>query len=71
MGENKWVGLSRSLWSALLPILTIVLTAAGVTSADEIGAMGTSIVNGGAIIASAILQYLHQRNPKLTSAAQS
>lgn len=70
MNENKWVGLSRSLWSAILPILSIILTAAGVTDVESIGAMGTGIVNGGAVIASAILQFFHQRNPEPTSAAR-
>ena len=70
MAENKWVILSRSLWSALLPILTIVLTAAGVTDVEAIGALGTGLVNGGAVIASVILQFLHQRNPQPTTLAK-
>jgi len=32
----KWIGLSRSLWSMILPILALVLNQAGVTGADEI-----------------------------------
>ena len=68
MGENKWVGFSRSLWASLLPIITIILTAAGVTGVEQIDEIGTTIVNAGSVIAGAVLEFLHLRNPKPTSA---
>ena len=65
--ENKWIGFSRSLWSALLPLVLLALNAAGVTNADSIGTIASRVVEGGIIVASLILQYLHQRDPQPTS----
>lgn len=65
--EHKWVGFSRSLWASVLPIITLVLTATGVTGAEQIGAIGTTIVNAGAVVASAVLEYMHLKNPAPTS----
>ena len=67
MSENKWIGFSRSLWSALLPLILLALNAAGVTNADNIGAIASRVVEGGIVVAALVLQYLHQRDPKPTT----
>jgi len=66
----KWIGLSRSLWSMILPILALVLNQAGVTGADEIGKLANVVFTGGLGITAAVLQFLHQRSPQLNSAAK-
>lgn len=70
MTENKWIGLSRSLWSAMLPVLALILNQAGVTGADQIGELASNVFNGTMLVVAAVLQYLHQRNPKPTTLAK-
>ena len=68
--DNKWVGFSRSLWSAALPVVLIVARVFGLDGADQIGEIATKVIDSGIVIASMVLQYLHQRNPQPTSASQ-
>ena len=70
MSENKWIGLSRSLWSAILPIVALVLNQLDVTGAEKIGELASNIFNATMLGVSAVLQYLHQRNPEPTSVAK-
>ena len=62
--DNKWIGFSRSLWSALLPVILIALRVFGVADVDSIGELATNVVDG------LILQFKHQREPELTTAAR-
>lgn len=68
--DNKWIGFSRSLWSALLPVVLITLRLFGVADAESIGELATSVVDGLIVAASAVLQFLHQRDPEPTSASR-
>jgi hypothetical protein len=65
--NNKFILLSRSLWSAIL--LLLVLNAFGVTGSAEIGEFANGVVEAVIVIASLVLQFLHQRNPKPTNLA--
>ena len=67
MEENKWIGLSRSLWATLTPIIGVVLSTTGVVGADGIIALSNTVF--GAIIVSiaGVLEFLHQRSPKPTT----
>jgi amino acid permease len=67
--NNKFILLSRSLWSAILPLLLLVLNAFGVTGSAEIGEFANGVVEAVIVIASLVLQFLHQRNPKPTNLA--
>lgn len=67
--ENKWIGFSRSLWSAFLPVALIVARMFGVEGADQLGEIATRTIDSIIVIASLVLQFLHQRNPQPTSAA--
>ena len=67
--NNKFILLSRSLWSAILPLVLLVLDAFGVTGSTEIGEFANGVVEAVIVIASLVLQFLHQRNPKPTSLA--
>lgn len=67
--NNKFILLSRSLWSAILPLVLLVLNAFGVTGSTEIGEFANGVVEAVIVIASLVLQFLHQRNPKPTSLA--
>jgi len=66
----KWVGFSRSLWSAFLPVALIVSKMFGVESADELGEIATKTIDSVIVIASMILQFMHQRDPQETTAAR-
>ena len=68
--QNKWIGLSRSMWSALLPIALVVMRVFGVADVDSIGEVATSVVDGFIVVASVVLQFLHQRNPEPTTLAR-
>lgn len=70
MEDNKWIGKSRALWSALLPILALVLDSFDVTNAESIGELASVLFNSGIGIASGILAFLHARNPVKTSIAK-
>lgn len=67
---NKWIGLSRSMWSALLPVILIMLRVFGVADVDSIGEVATNVFDGVIVVASAVLQFLHQRDPEPTSLAR-
>lgn len=67
--DNKWIGFSRSLWSALLPVILIALRVFGVADVDSIGELATKVVDAVIVAASAILQFRHQRDPQPTSLA--
>jgi hypothetical protein len=64
---NKWIGFSRSLWSALLPVIMIALRIFGVADVDSIGEVATNVFDGFVIVASAVLQFMHQRSPEPTN----
>ena len=66
----KWVGFSRSLWSAFLPVALIVAKMFGVDSAEAIGDIATKAIDSGIVIASMVLQMLHQRDPQTTNVAK-
>ena len=66
----KWVGFSRSLWSAFLPVALIVSKMFGVDGADEIGEIATKMIDSAIVIVSMILQFNHQRDPQETTAAR-
>jgi hypothetical protein len=68
--NNKWIGFSRSLWSALLPVILIALRVFGVADVDSIGELATNVVDAVIVAASAILQFKHQRDPEPTTAAR-
>lgn len=68
--DNKWIGFSRSLWSALLPVILIALRMFGVADVGAIGEMATNIVDAVIVAASAVLQFKHQRDPEPTSIAR-
>ena len=68
--DNKWLGFSRSLWSALLPVILIALRVFGVADVDSIGELATNVVDAVIVAASAILQFRHQRAPEPTTAAR-
>lgn len=70
MPENKWVGLSRSLWATLLPMGLLILDQTGVAGSAQIGELANTIVTSVIVIASGVLQFLHMRNPQPTSAAK-
>lgn len=65
--ENKWIGFSRSLWSALLPIALVLMRVFGVADVDSIGEVAAGIVDSLIVAASIVLQFLHQRDPQPTS----
>jgi hypothetical protein len=67
MMESKWIGFSRSLWSALLPIALVMMRVFGVADVDSIGEVATNVVDALIVVASVVLQFLHQRDPKPTS----
>ena len=66
---SKWVGFSRSLWSALLPVTLIVARMFGIEDADQLGEIATKAIDSVIVISSMVLQYMHQRKPEVTSAA--
>ena len=49
--NNKFILLSRSLWSAILPLLLLVLNAFGVTGSAEIGEFANGVVEAVIVIA--------------------
>lgn len=67
MSETKWIGFSRSLWSMLLPIIVLTLNQFGVTTSEAIGDNLSNVFNGGLMVVAAVLQLLHQRDPKATT----
>ena len=67
---NKWIGFSRSLWSAVLPVMLIVARMFGIDDADAIGEIATQAIGAVIVVVSLVLQFLHQRNPEPTSAAE-
>ena len=66
----KWIGFSRSLWSAFLPVALIVSKMFGVDDADQLGEIATQAIDSVIVVASLVLQYLHQRDPQETTAAR-
>lgn len=70
MVENKWVGLSRSLWATLLPIIGLILNTTGVSGADGILGLSDTVFNSVLVVVAGVLQFLHLRNPKPTSLAK-
>jgi hypothetical protein len=71
MEGNKWIGFSRSLWSALLPVVLITMRVFGVADVDQIGETATKVVDSLIVMISAVLQFMHQRNPQPTTLARN
>ena len=65
--ENKWVGFSRSLWSMLLPVILVMLRVFGVDDTAMIGDIATKVIDSSIVVASLVLQFLHQKNPEPTN----
>jgi hypothetical protein len=67
MAENKNIIKSRSLWSALLPIVAIAGQQAGLGEgfSQTINQLVVAVIG----VAALVLNFMHQRDPKPTTLA--